>query len=104
MAWVYIVLAGLCEVLGVTGINKVNQKKSIGNFLFLIGGFSLSFLFLSLAMQTLPMGTAYAVWTGIGTVGSVIVGMIVYQESTDRWRILFIVMVLSAAIGLKIMT
>jgi paired small multidrug resistance pump len=62
----------------------------------------LSFGFLSLAMQALPMGTSYAVWTGIGTIGGTLVGMVFYKESHDWKRILFISMILIAAIGLKL--
>ncbi|UZJ78637.1 DMT family transporter [Fictibacillus sp. KU28468] len=104
MGWLYVVLAGGFEVLGVIGLNKVSQKKSFMTFLFLILGFACSFSLLSLAMETLSMGTAYAVWTGIGTVGGVLVGMLVYGESRDWKRILFMAMVLSAAIGLKIIS
>jgi paired small multidrug resistance pump len=104
MDWLCLIIAGIGEILGVTGINRVNQKKSIGNILFLIGGFALSFLFLSFAMQTISMGTAYAIWTGIGTVGSVLLGMIVYHEPKDLWRIIFIGMVVVAAVGLKLIS
>ncbi|HAM81794.1 DMT family transporter [Ornithinibacillus bavariensis] len=104
MEWICLIIAGVGEILGVTGINRVNQKKTIGNFLLLVGGFTMSFLFLSIAMQTISMGTAYAIWTGIGTVGSVLIGMIIYHESKDIWRIIFIGMVIVAAVGLKLIS
>ncbi|MEN2768397.1 DMT family transporter [Ornithinibacillus xuwenensis] len=104
MDWIFLVIAGFGELVGVTGINKINQKKTVGNFVFLIGGFMTSFLFLSFAMQTISMGTAYAVWTGIGTVGSVLVGMFFYNEPKSGWRILFIGMVISSAVGLKLIS
>lgn len=104
MGWVYLVLAGTFEVVGVTGINRVNREKSFTSFAILIGGFVLSFFFLSQAMKSISMGTAYAVWTGIGTVGSALVGMFLYGESKDRRRILFIAMVLTAAVGLKLIS
>lgn len=104
MAWVYLILAGLGEVVGVAGINMLNHRRNWASFAFLGGGFILSFLFLSLAMSSLSMGTAYAVWTGIGTVGSALLGMIVYGESREWKRILFIAMVLSAAVGLKLIS
>ncbi|WP_010532189.1 DMT family transporter [Lentibacillus jeotgali] len=104
MSWIYLVIAGVGEILGVMGINKVNEQKSILSFTWLIGGFLFSFLFLTLAMEELPMGTAYAIWTGIGTAGSAIAGMIFYNESTDWRRILFIGMIISAAVGLKLIT
>lgn len=104
MSWLFLILAGSFEVVGVTGINKVNRNRNWRSFLYLIGGFTLSFLFLSLAMNSIPMGTAYAVWTGIGTVGSALVGMFIYGESKSVLRIVFIAMVLSAAIGLKLIS
>ncbi|WP_047983713.1 DMT family transporter [Ornithinibacillus californiensis] len=104
MDWIVLLLAGVGEVLGVTGISQVNKKKSIGSYGLLIGGFVLSFVLLTIAMQTISMGTAYAVWAGIGSVGSVVVGMIFYGESRDLLRILFIGMVLTAAVGLKLIS
>ena len=104
MAWVFLIIAGVGEVLGVTGINQVNRKKNLWSLTLLIGGFTMSFLFLALAMQTLSMGTAYAVWTGIGTVGSVLIGMIFYNEPKKFLRILFMSMVLTAAVGLKLIS
>ncbi|MFD2045118.1 DMT family transporter [Ornithinibacillus salinisoli] len=104
MEWIYLLIAGVGEVIGVIGLNKVNMEKSITSLGFLIGGFIVSFIFLSLAMDTIPMSTAYAVWTGMGTVGSTLVGMFVYGESKDWRRILFISMVLSAVVGLKLIS
>jgi len=65
-------------------------------------GFGLSFLFLTLAMNDLPMGTAYAVWTGIGAAGGAVLSMVLYNESKDWKRLVCIGLVLSATIGLKL--
>jgi len=97
MAWVYLIFAGLFEVGGVIGMNKVAQKKSLGSYSFLIGSFIFSF-----SLKELPMGVAYAVWTGIGTVGGTLVGMFIYNESKDWKRILFISFIIIAVVGLKI--
>ncbi|MDR4947843.1 DMT family transporter [Neobacillus cucumis] len=102
MAWVYLILAGVFEVVGVTGMNKVAKSKNLPAYMVLFIGFLLSFGFLSLAMKSLPMGISYAVWTGIGTVGGTIIGMLFYGESKDWRRILFIGMILVAVVGLKI--
>lgn len=102
MAWVYLIFAGFCEVGGVMGMNKVAQKKSVANFAFLFVSFACSFTLLALAMKTLPMGVAYSVWTGIGTVGGTLVGMFLYNESKDWKRILFISFILIAVVGLKL--
>ncbi|PYI55744.1 DMT family transporter [Paenibacillus flagellatus] len=103
MDWLALVLAGLCEVAGVSGINQWNRNRSIGSYAIMIGGFGLSFVLLSYAMSTLSMGTAYAVWTGIGTVGGALLGMLVYDESKDWRRMVFISMVIVAAVGLKLL-
>lgn len=102
MAWLLLVLAGMGEVIGVAGISRLNRSRDPLSFVLLIGGFVLSLTFLSIAMQSISMGTAYAVWTGMGTVGSTLVGMLLYGESKDAKRLLFIAMVLSAAVGLKL--
>ncbi|HWO94837.1 MAG TPA: multidrug efflux SMR transporter [Bacillus sp. (in: firmicutes)] len=101
MAWVYVVLAGIFEMTGVTMINKWHHDGKQSSLLLMLAGFSASFLFLSLAMKTLPMGTAYAIWTGIGASGGAIFGMVRYGESKDWRRIFFIGLILSTAIGLK---
>jgi paired small multidrug resistance pump len=102
MTWISLILAGCFEVVGVIGISQVNKKPSFYSYLILIGGFIVSFLLLSLAMQEIAMGTAYAVWTGIGAVGSTLVGMLFYREPTDKLRIFFIMLVIISVIGLKI--
>ncbi|MDU0332757.1 MULTISPECIES: DMT family transporter [Paenibacillus] len=104
MDWILLVLAGFGEVLGVIGINKINTRKSLGAYVWMAGGFLLSFLFLTLAMRTISMGTAYAVWTGIGTAGSAIAGMLLYGESREWRRLLFIAFILGAAMGLKLIS
>jgi paired small multidrug resistance pump len=101
MAWVYLILAGAFEVVGVTGMNKVAKNKNLQAYMILFLGFIFSFSFLSLAMKSLPAGTAYAVWTGIGTVGGTLVGMLFYGEAKDWRRILFIGLIVAAVIGLK---
>ncbi|MEF2965979.1 multidrug efflux SMR transporter [Paenibacillus sp. M1] len=102
MAWVLLVLAGLGEVIGVAGINRLNQSRDFASFAMLIGGFVLSLGLLSVAMKSISMGTAYAVWTGMGTVGSTLVGMFIYGESKDKRRLLFIAIILAASVGLKL--
>lgn len=104
MDWVYLILAGIFEMFGVLMINKLNKDRNVASFLLLFAGFGLSFVFLSLAMKTLPMGTAYAVWTGIGASGGAILGMIFYGEPRNILRILFIAMVLGSAVGLKLIS
>lgn len=104
MDWIFLILAGVFEMFGVLMINKLNKERNAAALLLLIAGFGLSFVFLTLAMKTLPMGTAYAIWTGIGASGGAILGMIYYGEPRNFLRILFIAMVLGAAVGLKLVS
>lgn len=104
MSFVFVIIAGLFEMLGVLTINKLNKDRNWLSLAYLIGAFGLSFLFLSLAMNGLPMGTAYAIWTGIGASGGAILGMIFYGEPKNALRLLFIAMVLGAAVGLKLVS
>ena len=102
MSWLLVITAGLMEVVGVAGIERFNKKASLLNFSLLAGGFLTSFLLLTLGMQNMSMGTAYAVWTGIGTAGSALVGILFFRESRSLLRIFFIALVLSAVVGLKL--
>lgn len=102
MSWVYLIIAGIFEMFGVVLINTFNQNKNVKNLILMGTGFGLSFLFLTLAMNELPMGTAYAVWTGIGAAGGTVLSMIFYNEAKDWKRIVCIGLVLSATIGLKL--
>ncbi|MDF2014668.1 DMT family transporter [Priestia megaterium] len=102
MAWFYLILAGMGEVIGVVSMNKLSKEKKNKYLIILVLGFIFSFSFLTLAMNTLSVGLSYAVWTGIGTVGGTIVGMLFFGESKDWKRLLFIGMILFAVIGLKL--
>lgn len=104
MAWIALILAGLCEMFGVVMINKLHKDRNWQSLVLLIAGFGASFIFLAYSMKTLPMGTAYAIWTGIGASGGAILGMIFFGESKDWKRLIFIGMVLGAAIGLKLVS
>ncbi|MGE6576424.1 DMT family transporter [Paenibacillus xylanexedens] len=104
MNWVFLILAGVFEMIGVLMINKLHKDRNLISLVLLVGGFGLSFLFLSIAMETLPMGTAYAIWTGIGASGGAILGMVFYGEPRNALRILFIAMVLGSAVGLKLVS
>ncbi|MBP2239703.1 paired small multidrug resistance pump [Cytobacillus eiseniae] len=104
MSWTYLVLAGIFEMIGVAMINSLHKNRNWQSLILMLVGFGLSFLFLALAMETLPMGTAYAIWTGIGASGGAILGMVLYGEPKDWKRILFISMVLGSAIGLKLIS
>lgn len=102
MGWIFLLLAGTFEVVGVIAMNLINKNGNLQSYILLIIGFIFSFGSLSLAMGTLPMGLSYAVWTGIGTIGGTIIGMLFYGEAHDWKRISFIGIILTAVIGLKL--
>lgn len=104
MAWISLIFAGLFEVVGVIGMNLVIKNNKIQSYIVLGIGFLLSFSLLRVALQTLPIGLGYAVWTGIGTVGGALVGMFIYGEPKDWRRILFIGIILVAIVGLKLIS
>jgi paired small multidrug resistance pump len=104
MAWLSLIIAGFCEIGGVMAMNRINRDGKIMSYILLAIAFIFSFSFLSYAMRSISMGTAYAVWTGIGTAGGALVGMLLYGESKEWRRILFISMVLCSAVGLKLLT
>ncbi len=104
MNWIILVFAGLFEVAFAFCLGKA--KDAIGTSMYLwYGGFLvcsiLSFLLLIKAMQTIPIGTGYAVWTGIGAVGTVILGILVFKDPVNFWRIFFILTLICSIIGLK---
>ncbi|MBM7702406.1 DMT family transporter [Metabacillus iocasae] len=102
MAWITLILAGFCEVGLVIFLKLSDGFKrlwpSLGFILF--GG--LSFYLLSLSLVDLPIGTAYAIWTGIGSAGSVVVGMLFFKEPKDIKRILLILCIITGVVGLKL--
>ena len=104
MAWILLVIAGIFEI-GFTTSLKLSNNFSNWKWTVAFGVcISLSFLLLNKAIQTIPMGTAYAVWTGIGAVGTVLVGIVVYKEPADFWRLVFIFLLIGSIIGLKVVT
>lgn len=101
MEWIFLFFAGLLEVFWSTCL-KLSEGFSILKFSVLtVGGMILSFLFLAQATKQLPLGTSYAVWTGIGALGAVIVGIVLFKESLSPARLIFVALLLIGIIGLK---
>lgn len=102
MSWVYLSIAGLFEIAWAIGLKYTEGwtrlVPSLATAVLMIA----SFYFLSLAVKTLPIGTAYAVWTGIGTVGAAILGMVLFDEPRDAVRVLCIVLIVAGIGGLKL--
>ena len=103
MAWLAVVLAGCAEIFGVINIKRMTEKKWDAA-VYLMIGFGVSLSLLSYAMKTIPMGTVYAVWTGIGTVGATLLGMFMYGEPRDWKRISCIALIIASAVGLKVIS
>lgn len=104
MNWLLLIVAGFFEIGFTTCLGKAKETAGTTSMLWLTGFFislSLSMYLLYKATQTLPMGTAYAVWTGIGAVGTVIIGILFFKEPADFWRLFFIFTLIGSIVGLK---
>lgn len=107
MNWLILIIAGLCEVGFTYCLGRARAVSGLEWWCWM-GGF-LAFTFLSMgllarATQTLPLGTAYPVWTGIGAVGTVIVGIVFFHEPATFWRLFFITALICSIIGLKLLS
>jgi quaternary ammonium compound-resistance protein SugE len=102
MSWIYLIIAGCLECGWAIGIKYTEGFTRPLPSLITVVAMAASFWFLSLAMKTIPIGTAYAVWTGIGATGVAIFGMILFNEPRDIARILCLLLIVSGVIGLKI--
>ena len=104
MAWFYLIVAGLFEIGFTTSLKLSNNFANKAWALLFFISISLSFYFLNKAIQYIPIGTAYAVWTGIGAVGTVLVGIVLFKEPSDFWRMFFIILLIGSILGLKFVT
>lgn len=102
MAWMMLILAGLLEMSAVLMMNQWHQVKTKKSFSFMILFFALSFVFLAIALETLPMSLTYAIWTGIGAAGGALTGIVLYKESKSAKRLFFISLIILSVIGLKL--
>ena len=102
MNWIYLFIAGLLEIAWAIGLKYTEGWSRLVPSLITAALMIASFYFLSLAVKTLPIGTAYAVWTGIGTVGAAILGMFLFDEPRDIMRVLCIGLIIAGIAGLKI--
>lgn len=104
MNWIILIIAGLFEVAFASCLGKVKETSGSEAAWWLVGflvSLTISMLLLIKATQTLPIGTAYAVWTGIGAVGTVLMGILVFKDPASFWRLFFIVTLVGSIIGLK---
>ncbi len=107
MSWIYLIVAGLFEVAFTSCIGKVKETTGSEMYWWLTGfliSMSISMYLLIKATQILPIGTAYAVWTGIGAVGTVLAGILIFKEPVTVWRVFFILTLIGSIIGLKVVS
>jgi len=107
MNWIILIIAGIFEVGFATCIGKLKEATGQAYALWFTGFLVCLFISMYLlykAAQTLPVGTAYAVWTGIGAVGIVIIGIFVFKEPSSFWRLFFLTTLIGSIIGLKLVS
>lgn len=103
MSWLYLVLAGLLEIGWAVGLKYTEGFSRPGATLLTLGAMVLSVALLGVALRTLPVGTGYAVWTGIGTVGTVLVGILLMGEAASPARLFSIGLIIAGIAGLKLL-
>ncbi|NDI97935.1 multidrug efflux SMR transporter [Flavobacterium sp. LaA7.5] len=107
MNWLLLIIAGLFEVGFASCLGKAKETTGITST-YWMGGFfvclAISMFLLYKATQTLPIGTAYAVWTGVGAVGTVLVGIFIFKEPSHFWRLFFLTTLIASLIGLKLVS
>ena len=101
MAWLYLIVAGIFEVIWATSLKSTEGVTRLWPSLWTSGTMAVSIWFLALALKTIPVGTGYAVWTGIGAAGTAVMGMVMFGESTSATRTRCILVIIGGIIGLK---
>jgi paired small multidrug resistance pump len=101
MGWLFVIVAGTCEIIGAAGLKLYSQHKNFRNGAIYIGGFCSSFAFLYTSFHFLQISIAYAVWIGIGTAGAVGVNMLLFGESRNLGRIFSVILIIIGVIGLR---
>lgn len=107
MNWIILIIAGLCEVLFAMCLGKAKEATGNAAYLWYTGflvALTISMALLIKATQTLPIGTAYAVWTGIGAVGTVLIGIFIFKDPTSFWRLFFLTTLIGSIVGLKVVS
>jgi quaternary ammonium compound-resistance protein SugE len=101
-AWLALLAAGMLEIAWAFGLKYSDGLTRFWPSAATLAAIALSFAMMAVALRSLPFGTAYAVWTGIGAVGSIVVGMLVYSESADPFRLLCLTLIVAGIVGLKL--
>jgi quaternary ammonium compound-resistance protein SugE len=104
MPWILLILAGLLEIGWAIGLKYTEGFTRLLPTVLTVSAMVASLWLLGLAVRTLPVGTAYAVWVGVGAVGTAILGIVLLGESANLWRVLSLVLIVAGIIGLKLAT
>jgi quaternary ammonium compound-resistance protein SugE len=102
MNWIYLLFAGIFEIGWTIGLKQMDNHKNILWTAIFYGSIFISFYFLQMALKVIPIGTAYAIYTSIGAIGTVIIGMIFFKEPATLLRIGFILLIITGVVGLKL--
>ena len=102
MAWAVLFVAGLCEIGWAVGLKYTEGFQRLWPTVWTVGAMVISIWLLGVALRALPLGTAYAIWTGIGTAGTAVLGIILFGESADPLRIACICLIVAGIVGLKL--
>lgn len=102
MAWFYLAVAGLFECGWAIGLKYTEGFTKLTPSILTVSAMTISFWLLSIALKSIPVGTAYAVWTGIGAVGVTIMGMVLFDESRDIIRVICLLLIVTGILGLKL--
>jgi quaternary ammonium compound-resistance protein SugE len=102
MGWIFLVLAGIFEIVWAVGLKYGGGLNRPLVLLATVGSIVASFILLGLALRSLPLGVAYAIWTGIGTVGAIIFGMAIFGETASLYRLACLALIVAGMVGLKL--
>jgi quaternary ammonium compound-resistance protein SugE len=102
MAWIYLIMAGLLEIVWVIGLKYSHGFTILIPSAITVALILLSFFLLSKSFHSIPLGTGYAVFTGLGTVGTVVAGMLFWGETINLWKVFFVALMITGIIGIKI--
>ncbi|KGX87003.1 DMT family transporter [Pontibacillus litoralis] len=101
MGWILVACASICEILGVLGLRLYSQNKTIANGALYLGGLGAAFAFLYASFSHLLVSISYSVFVGVGTAGAVIMNMLFFGESTNKYRIVSLILIIIGVTGLK---
>lgn len=102
MPWFHLIIAGLLEIAWAIGLKQTAGWTRLWPSVITVALMIASFFFLSLALRTLPLGTSYAIWTGIGAIGTALVGIFIFDEPRTAARLVCLLLIISGIIGLKL--